>query len=93
VNLDATFIVENIQGSYRSSVPTKEECEYDGCEVTTNLEKHHINPQVNIRKDLSPFGKSLISSKRKTVTLCRKHHMELHKRRLFNPKPKKKKNE
>jgi tRNA/tmRNA/rRNA uracil-C5-methylase (TrmA/RlmC/RlmD family) len=77
------------EGSYKTLPKVAETCQYEGCDSTEHLEQHHINPQVNLkRKDLTEYMKSLISSKRKLVTLCRKHHQLMHRRRIFI-KPKK----
>ena len=74
----------HIQGSYKSSPGGKGICQFEGCNATEGLEQHHINPQVNLnRKDLTEMAKKTLAKKRKTVTLCRKHHMLLHKRRVF----------
>lgn len=74
----------DLQGSYKKLPKESKVCQYEGCESTSGLEAHHLNPQVSInRKDLSSFTKSLLARKRKTVILCRKHHMELHKRRIL----------
>ena len=43
------------------------------------------------RKDLSPAAKILLARKRKTVTLCRKHHLMLHERKLLKSKKEKSK--
>jgi hypothetical protein len=76
--------IEAVEGSYKSLPKVATCCQYENCSVTENLEQHHINPQVNLkRKDLTEFMKSLISKKRKMVTLCRKHHNLMHRRRLF----------
>ena len=80
-----------IKGSYKDTLKGAQTCQYEGCDASDNLEEHHINPQVNIRKDLNPFMKSLIAKKRKTITLCRKHHNLCHRRRIFLAKPKKEK--
>lgn len=59
-------------------------CAFEGCQKTNDLQSHHLNPMVNTkRKDLSPQAEVLIAKKRKTVTLCRSHHMELHRRRVL----------
>lgn len=74
----------DLKGSYKSLPKEDKVCQYEGCIKTEELEAHHINPQISIkRKDLTPYEKSIISKKRKIVTLCRKHHMMLHRRRLF----------
>jgi group II intron reverse transcriptase/maturase len=84
-------IGSQIKGSYKATPKGAQTCQYEGCDASDNLEEHHINPQVNIRKDLNPFMKSLIAKKRKTITLCRKHHNLCHRRRIFLAKPKKEK--
>ena len=70
-----------IQGSYKQNPKTADVCQYEGCMETSNLEEHHINPQINIPKNLSPFSKSLRSKERVTVSLCKKHHDEIHNRK------------
>lgn len=85
---DLITVGEAIKGSYKSLPKGANTCQYDGCETQTNLEQHHINPQVNIsRKDLTPFMRGIVAKKRKMITLCHKHHMELHRRRIFKSKP------
>lgn len=68
----------SLKGSYRSNPKTSDHCQFPGCSVLGGLEEHHVNPQVNISNKLSAFEKSLIAKKRKTITLCRKHHLVLH---------------
>jgi Type II intron maturase len=80
-----------ITRSYKNTLKGAQTCQYEGCDASDNLEEHHINPQVSVRKDLNPFMKSLIAKKRKTITLCRKHHNLCHRRRIFLAKPKKEK--
>jgi len=88
--VDLIATMESFEGSYKTLPKVAEACQYEGCSQTENLEQHHINPQVNLkRKDLTPFMQSLISKKRKMVTLCRKHHQLMHRRRIFISKPKK----
>ena len=76
--------VDKIQGSYRSNSKTALVCQYMGCKETQNLEVHHLNPQSNLnsKKNLTAFEKSLIIKKRKTITLCRKHHLVVHNKQL-----------
>jgi tRNA/tmRNA/rRNA uracil-C5-methylase (TrmA/RlmC/RlmD family) len=82
--------MEAFEGSYKTLLKVAAACQYEGCDSVKNLEQHHINPQVNLkRKDLTEYMKSLISSKRKLVTLCRTHHQLMHRRRIFIKKPKK----
>lgn len=82
--------MRTVEGSYKTLPKVAEACQYEGCDSTENLEQHHINPQVNLkRKDLTEYMRSLISKKRKLVTLCRKHHQLMHRRRIFSKKPKK----
>jgi len=68
----------SLKGSYRSLIKSSDQCQFPGCGVKEELEEHHVNPQVNISNKLSAFEKSLIAKKRKTITLCRKHHLDLH---------------
>lgn len=75
--------LENQKGVF-VSIKTKDVCEMEGCGATANLEAHHLNPMVSIkRKDLSPMEKKFIAEKRKTVTLCEKHHQMMHKKRIL----------
>ena len=76
--------VDKVQGSYRSNSKTALVCQYTGCKETQNLEVHHLNPQSNLnsKKNLTAFEKSLLTKKRKTITLCRKHHLLAHKKQL-----------
>jgi hypothetical protein len=80
-----------IKGSYKNTLKGAQTCQYESCDASDHLEEYHINPQVNVRKDLNPFMKSLIAKKRKTITLCRKHYNLCHRRRIFVAKPKKEK--
>lgn len=77
--------IDKIPGSTKTNLKTSPVCEFEGCDATTNLESHHINPMSNIakRKDLSTLEKHLIRRKRKVVMLCKKHHHLLHKKRIL----------
>jgi hypothetical protein len=77
--------IDAVKGSHNLNISSADVCQYDGCDVTENLEAHHINPIANLskRKDLSAFEKALIRRKRKTVMLCKKHHNLLHKKGVF----------
>jgi Type II intron maturase len=77
--------IDLIPGSTKSNIKTGTVCEYEDCGETENLEAHHINPIANLskRRDLSTFEKTLISRQRKIVMLCKKHHLFLHKKRVF----------
>jgi len=78
------------EGSYKTLPKVAAACQYEGCDSVNNLEQYHLNPQVSLkRKDLTAYMKSLISKKRKLITLCRKHHQLMHRRRIFIKKPKK----
>ena len=72
----ADSLLDPIQGSYRSNIKTSQSCQWPGCEVTTNLEEHHINPVRNIKGNLSKIESWLCKRERKTITLCREHHLE-----------------
>lgn len=80
--------IDKVPGSHKSNLKTSMVCEYEGCDVTSNLEAHHINPMVSIakRNDLSTFEKSLLQRKRKVVMLCKKHHYEIHRKRILKEK-------
>jgi len=77
--------IDKVPGSTKTNLKTSQVCEFDDCDVTENLEAHHINPMSNMskRKDLSPFEKHLIRRKRKVVMLCKKHHNLLHRKRIL----------
>jgi hypothetical protein len=76
--------VDKLQGSYKSNLKTALVCQYTGCHETQNLEVHHLNPQfnLNLQTNLTAFEKSLIAKKRKTITLCREHHLFAHNKKL-----------
>ena len=78
--------VDKLQGSYRSNFKTARVCQYTGCHETQNLEVHHLNPQfnLNLQTNLTAFEKSLITKKRKTITLCREHHLLAHNKKLVD---------
>lgn len=74
------LIQDSIQGSHKQNIKTSNICQYPGCSETQGLEAHHLNPIKNIdKRDLTPFELSLRKKKRKTITLCREHHMLIHK--------------
>jgi len=77
--------LNKVQGSTKLNEKTSDKCQYEGCEVITNLEVYHLRPMahINKRKDLSTVEKAIIPRKRKTVMLCKKHHNEMHSKGLF----------
>jgi group II intron reverse transcriptase/maturase len=78
--------VDKLQGSYKSNLKTALVCQYTGCNETQNLEVHHLNPQfnLNLQTNLTAFEKSLIAKKRKTIILCREHHLLAHSKKLVD---------
>jgi len=65
----------------------KKTCEYPECETENNLEPYDLNPICSVkRKDISEKEKDLIRRKRKTIILCVKHHVILHKKRIIRTK-------
>ena len=74
-----------VKGSHKLNIKSSDVCQYEDCNVSENLEAHHINPIANLskRKDLSEFEKALIRRKRKTVMLCKKHHNLMHRKGVF----------
>lgn len=73
-------LTDSIKGSYKSNIKTSNIYQWPGCDRSENLEEHHVNPVRNIKgKNLSQYESWLIKKKRKTVTLCREHHMEVEK--------------
>lgn len=86
---DLIRVIDNTDGYFRTSNELQRMCEFDGCDNTEGLELHHINPMVSVkRKDLSPAVKIFLARKRKTVTLCKKHHALMHERKLLKQKKK-----
>lgn len=72
----ADSLLDPIQGSYKSNTKTSKSCQWPGCGATTNLEEHHVNPVRNIKGNLTKFESWLKKRERKTITLCREHHLE-----------------
>lgn len=67
-----------IEASYRNPEKTSLVCQFENCTETEGLEEHHINPRKNIDPSKSSFEKARILKQRKTITLCRTHHMMVH---------------
>jgi|JI8StandDraft_2_1071088.scaffolds.fasta_scaffold03265_6 group II intron reverse transcriptase/maturase len=87
---DLIRMIDNTDGYFRTSNELQSVCEFDGCHNIEGLELHHFNPMVSAkRKDLSPAAKILLARKRKTVTLCKKHHASMHERKLLKQEKKK----
>nr|YP_009495511.1 reverse transcriptase [Psammoneis japonica]AWQ64241.1 reverse transcriptase [Psammoneis japonica] len=87
---DLIRVIDNTDGYFRTSNELQSMCEFDGCHNTKSLELHHINPMVSVmRKDLSPAAKILLARKRRTITLCKKHHALMHERKLLKQERKK----
>jgi len=88
-NVKYNILVDNIEntgGTYFSR-KTKKTCEFEGCQNTENLEAHHLNPMVSVkRKDLSPQAKVIIAKKRKTITICQKNQQKQKKRQVLKKK-------
>mgnify|MGYP001791932483 FL=1 len=92
VNSDIVRLIDNSDEYFRTSNELQRVCEREDCTVTESLELYRLNPMISAkRKDLLPAAKILLARKRKIVTLCCKHPIMLHKRKLF--KLKKKNNE
>lgn len=72
----ADSLLDPIQGSYRSNIKTAYSCQWPGCNVFENLEEHHVNPVRNIKGNLTNYEAWLRKRERKTITLCREHHLE-----------------
>lgn len=72
----ADSLLDPIQGSYRSNIKTAHSCQWPGCNVSENLEEHHVNPVRNIKGNLTNYEAWLKKRERKTITLCREHHLE-----------------
>lgn len=72
----ADSLLDPIQGSYKSNIKTAYSCQWPGCNVSENLEEHHVNPVRNIKGNLTNYEVWLRKRERKTITLCREHHLE-----------------
>ena len=80
------IIADPIKGSYKSNKKMAGTCQWPGCKNSDNLEEHHVNPVRNINgKSLSQYEIWLRKKARKTITLCREHHLEVEK--LTRKKP------
>lgn len=78
----SNFIMDPIQGSYKSTKKSEKTCQWPHCDRTQGLEEHHVNPVRNIKgksKGLSEYQLWLRKKQRKTITLCREHHFEVEK--------------
>jgi group II intron reverse transcriptase/maturase len=74
----SVFVLDPIQGSYKSNIKTNMTCQWPHCDRTKGLEEHHINPVRNIKtKGLSEYQLWIKKKQRQTVTLCREHHLEV----------------
>jgi group II intron reverse transcriptase/maturase len=72
--------LDPIQGSYKQNIKSEKTCQWPHCDRTEDLEEHHINPVRTIKgKSLSEYQLWLRKKQRKTVTLCREHHLEAEK--------------
>lgn len=73
-------ILDPIKGSYRQNPKSLKTCQWPHCDRTEGLEEHHVNPVRTIKgKNLSEYQLWLRKKQRKTVTLCREHHLEAEK--------------
>lgn len=73
-------VIDPIKGSYKQNKKSKRTCQWPHCDRTERLEEHHINPVRTIKnKNLSEYQLWLRKKQRKTVTLCREHHLEAEK--------------
>lgn len=82
-SVNAMLLCKDMQdGSFKINRKTSMTCQYPGCSSQIFLEEHHLNPQKNIPINLTAFERKLISSKRKTITVCREHHKILHGKKL-----------
>lgn len=76
----ANINIDPIEGSYKSNKKMAKICQWPGCKNTDDLEEHHVNPVINIKgKNLSQYEIWLRKKARKTITLCRDHHLEVEK--------------
>lgn len=73
-------VMDPIKGSYRQNTKSEMTCQWPHCDLTQGLEEHHVNPVRTIKgKNLSEYQLWLRKKQRKTVTLCREHHLEAEK--------------
>lgn len=78
-------VIDPIKGSYKQNVKFGKTCQWPDCARTEGLEEHHVNPVRTIKgKSLSEYLLWLRKKQRKTVTLCREHHLEAE--RLYRKK-------
>lgn len=72
--------MDPIKGSYKQNIKSERTCQWPYCDRTKGLEEHHVNPVRSIKgKSLSEYQLWLRKKQRKTVTLCREHHLEAEK--------------
>ena len=73
-------VMDPIKGSYKQNIKSEKTCQWPHCDRTEGLEEHHVNPVRTIKgKNLSDYQLWLRKKQRKTVTLCREHHLEAEK--------------
>ena len=73
-------VMDPIKGSYKQNIKSEKTCQWPHCDRTEGLEEHHVNPMRTIKgKSLSEYQLWLRKKQRKTVTLCREHHLEAEK--------------
>jgi hypothetical protein len=73
-------VIDPIKGSYKQNKKSAKTCQWPHCDRIEGLEEHHVNPVRTIKgKNLSEYQRWLRSKQRKTVTLCREHHLEAEK--------------
>jgi group II intron reverse transcriptase/maturase len=73
-------VIDPIKGSYKQNKKSAKTCQWPHCDRTEGLEEHHVNPVRTIKgKNLSEYQRWLRKKQRKTVTLCREHHLEAEK--------------
>ena len=72
--------MDPIKGSYKQNIKSEKTCQWPHCDRTEGLEEHRINPVRTIKgKGLSEYQLWLRKKQRKTVILCREHHLEVKK--------------
>ena len=70
-------VLDPVQGSFKQNTKTSQSCQWPGCKKSEDLEEHHVNPVRSIKgRKLSDFQLWLRKKERKTITLCREHHLE-----------------
>jgi hypothetical protein len=77
--------LDNTDGYFRTLNKLQDMCEFKGYEVTKGLKLHHLNPMVSVKcTNFLSVSKIIFAKRRKTVvSICKKHHAEMHNCKLL----------